>query len=189
MLFQPLPTSTQWRSRKLRGFALYLTGARSGLLSPAVPRHTESCPCCPQLWLISPGTHTFANPLPQITQLRHLLGIKGYSTVGTCLGQLQPKPSTGMGQPAPDALLFPLVDALVPWQLLKPNSCGESTASEQLRSPVTVAMSWGFFFPPKNPRQRMCIWAEQSQTALCHPCTEPKTHFTLKSSSKKITLP
>lgn len=103
------------------------------------------------------GTHTFANTLPQITQLRHLLGIKGYNTVGTCLGQLQPKPGTGMGQPAPDALLFPLVDALVPWQLLKPNSCGESTVSEQLRSPATVAMSWGFFFPPKNPRQRMCI--------------------------------
>lgn len=42
-----------------------------------------------------------------------------------------------MGQPGPDALLFPLVDALVPWQLLTPNSSGESKASEQLWSPVT----------------------------------------------------
>lgn len=50
----------------------------------------------------------------------------------------------------PDALPFPLVDALVPWQLLTPNSCSDNTASEQLQSPRTsghipgvVISSWG----------------------------------------------
>lgn len=55
-----------------------------------------------------------------------------------------------MSQPGPDALPFPLVDALMPWQLLTPNSCNDNTASEQLQSPRTsehipevVISSWG----------------------------------------------
>lgn len=66
---------------------------------------------------------------------------------GACLGQSLPKPGTGMGQPGPDDLLFPLVDALVPWQLLAPNSSGESTASEQLWSPMTSGHVLGVVLP------------------------------------------
>lgn len=120
------------------------------------PQAHKELPLLPSA-LINPPRYTFANRLPQITQLHPLLQMKGHSTVGACLGQSQPEPGTGMGQPGPDSLLFPLVDALVPWQLLTPNSCGESIASEQLRSPRTSGLVLGLSFPPKNPSERMCL--------------------------------
>lgn len=69
-----------------------------------------------------PCTHTFANTLPQTALLHPLLGTKGQS-----VGWSHPEPDTGMAQPRPDTLPFPLVDVLVPWQLLTPNSCGENS--------------------------------------------------------------
>lgn len=70
--------------------------------------------------------------------------------VGAHLGRSHPGPATGLPQPGPDALPFPPVETLVPWQLLTPNSCGENTAAEQLQSPGTsghvpgvVLSSWG----------------------------------------------
>lgn len=66
--------------------------------------------------------------------------------VGAHLGWLHPERATGMAQPGPDALPFPLVDALVPWQLLTPNSCSKNTASERLQSLRTSGNILGAVF-------------------------------------------
>lgn len=87
---------------------------------PLLPSALINLPRYPHFCKPSASNHSAPSP-PGNTRVQH-----GGSLPGTATAETRHRG----GSAGPGALLFPLVDALVPWQLLAPNSCGERTALE-----------------------------------------------------------
>lgn len=147
------------------------------------PPETEH-PLLPSVPLINLPTHAHLCPYFAPNHLAPSPpGNKGAQRGGSPSGTVAHR-----AEPGQDALPFPPVDAVVPWQRLTPNSCRENTASEQLQSPRTSGHVPGVVLSSWGPRPKMCL-PGQSQTTLGYPCVEPKTHLAWKSFFKKYNLP